>query len=502
MRPEIVLGPPGTGKTRTLLTYVEEELARGVPPDRVGYVSFTRRAASEAVERACSKFGLRREDLPHFSTLHSLCYRQLGVRRGEVFEGAKILEFGKFAGVRVTGRLTSEEGTVAGFETGDRVLFMENLARIRGVSLRELFDENCDGLNWTMVEQMAKSLRTFKADGGLMDFTDMLSNFLESGVRLRLRSLFVDEAQDLSHLQWRVVERLAEGCERVAIAGDDDQAIYRWAGADVDHLIDMDGDARVLGQSWRVPPVVQAVANSVIEVVRHRRQKSWTARAGEDGEVQYETSFDHVDVEDGETLVLTRNVYVLHEQVIPELRRRGIVYSRHDRSSISHRLYETIRSWERLRRGESITVAEMRGVYEQMSVTRGFRRGYKTLGDWDESDVVDLARMRRDGGLLREDPWFEALDKLPRGEIDYIRAALARGEKIGEKPRVTLSTIHGAKGGEADHVVLMKEMAYRSHEEMLENPEDEARVWYVGATRARRRLTIVDSKTRRGCPWL
>ncbi len=49
----IILGPPGTGKTTYLLNKVEEYLQKGIPPDRIGYFGFTRRAASEAIDRAC-----------------------------------------------------------------------------------------------------------------------------------------------------------------------------------------------------------------------------------------------------------------------------------------------------------------------------------------------------------------------------------------------------------------------------------------------------------------
>jgi superfamily I DNA/RNA helicase len=53
-------------------------------------------------------------------------------------------------------------------------------------------------------------------------------------------------------------------------------------------------------------------------------------------------------------------------------------------------------------------------------------------------------------------------------------------------------------------VVIMKEMASRTHQEMQKNPEDERRVWYVAATRARERLTLVEPQrdSARKCPWL
>lgn len=69
---EIVLGPPGTGKTTTLLNEVEKEMRSGVPPEHIGYVTFTRKGAGEAIDRAAKKFGFEADRMPYFRTLHSL----------------------------------------------------------------------------------------------------------------------------------------------------------------------------------------------------------------------------------------------------------------------------------------------------------------------------------------------------------------------------------------------------------------------------------------------
>ena len=75
----IVLGPPGTGKTQTLLGEVDKYLKK-TDPNRIGYFSFTQKAAYEARDRAIDKFNLTEDDLPYFRTLHSLAFRRLGIK--------------------------------------------------------------------------------------------------------------------------------------------------------------------------------------------------------------------------------------------------------------------------------------------------------------------------------------------------------------------------------------------------------------------------------------
>ena len=68
-----IFGPPGTGKTTTLLNMVEEALSNGTSPNTIAFLAFTRKAANEAKERAAVRFNLDPEnDLPYFRTLHSL----------------------------------------------------------------------------------------------------------------------------------------------------------------------------------------------------------------------------------------------------------------------------------------------------------------------------------------------------------------------------------------------------------------------------------------------
>ncbi len=110
---------------------------------------------------------------------------------------------------------------------------------------------------------------------------------------------------------------------------------------------------------------------------------------------------------------------------------------------------------------------------------------------------MTLDDLKNRGGLKTDKIWHEALDRITPEDRVYMVRALRRGEKLARRPNVKLSTIHGAKGGEAQTVVLFRDVAYRTYKEMQKNPEDEHRVFYVGATRAMNKLIIVAPQTRR-----
>jgi len=174
-----------------------------------------------------------------------------------------IIELNQKLNLKLTGRTQTEDGHLFAMTHDDRLAFIENLARMRYVSLEEQWHSVDDAVGWFELERYARGLKLFKEDKLLVDYTDMLHKFIHEGTIPKLDVMFVDEAQDLSPIQWAVVRKLADNAKRIYVAGDDDQAIYKWAGADVEYLISNSKNALVLKQSYRIPASVHEYAKNV-----------------------------------------------------------------------------------------------------------------------------------------------------------------------------------------------------------------------------------------------
>jgi superfamily I DNA/RNA helicase len=88
--------------------------------------------------------------------------------------------------------------------------------------------------------------------------------------------------------------------------------------------------------------------------------------------------------------------------------------------------------------------------------------------------------------------WQTALDRLPDMDRAYINALLRRGEDLDQIPRIKLSTIHGAKGGEASNVVVFSDLTAAADESLQISPDTLHRVFYVAVTRTKQNLYIVE----------
>jgi len=324
----------------------------------------------------------------------------------------------------------------------------------------------------------------------------MLLELVNEGVVPSLPVIIIDEAQDLSMLQWYAVILLAKSTKHIYIAGDDDQAIFKWAGAIPEMLMRTPGNKKVLNQSFRIPKRVYDVAESVANKIKVRVKKEWSPTS-KTGDVSHYSSIEYVPFnKDGEYYVLARTKYVL-QKVEEYFKREGIIYNRFNKNkSISEKVCYAINCWNKLVNGDTISLGGAKNMYKYIPGDGPIKRGFKTWDKALEDDIVvsynDL--VNNHGLRIPKDlAWNDVLTLINEDIILYIRKCERRGQDINAIPKIKILTIHGSKGGEADNVVLLSELSRKSHTSLLKNGDDERRVFYTGITRTKRNLFLVRS---------
>jgi len=491
----VLLGPPGCGKTSSILAQIEEDIKQ-CPPEHIALVSFTKKAVGEAVQRVSEKFGFAKQRVPLFQTIHALCYRQLGCQKSDLMTRQNYGELGSILGYPLDATVSVEEGALVLLDQdkGSKMLFVDNMARIMRRPLRDVWREANIDVMWAELERFSKTYSDYKKQAGKMDFTDILDRYIQDGKPVDAEIAYVDEAQDLSRIQWEVLQKCFSGCKKVVIAGDDDQSIFKWSGADLSSFLSLQGDKTVLAHSYRLPLAVYNKATAIVGRVKQRFDKPFTP-ATHPGKVGYVSSLDSVKIDTGvKTLILVRNVYLLKE-VYEFLKLRGYNFTgRADYRSVDQDHVRAISTWESVRKGEAVPLDNVRNMYEFLRVGSILSRGGKAAlaaVDEKENEYFTWETLRDHYGLLDKPIWHKALLGIPLEKREYYISMIRRKQRLSGEPMIHVNTIHGVKGGEADHVIVLSDMSRKTYEEMQKDPCSEHRCAYVAVTRSKNLLTIV-----------
>lgn len=474
MNAAVVFGPPGCGKS----TYLSREIARRVEAQGIedvsrttAVLSFTRAAAGEIASKIDSKISA--------STMHSLCYGICGLVREQVIGWAHMNEFADLVGVKFSNRSMedNEEET-----PGDVALSLESLARARMIPISRVYEMSTAPVDPTLLKHVVESYRKWKRMRGYVDFTDMLEMSLHNPGP-PFKTLIVDEAQDLSTLQYAVLDHwITQGVEEVILAGDDDQAIYVWGGADPRGMYDFvkryDAKQTVLNQSYRLPRAVHTFAERVSESIIERVDKQFLPREfpGFVGELPMFSVTQQV--KHGTDALILYRCHSMRHEMEKSLVMNGIPY-------------------QVLTGAPGVLQGKQRRAVDLYLKLQKYLGGDATIqvSKAEERQLHKFLRpeVQQNPRKITTTRWQDALNL-----STYHRIYLEQIEKrygLDVKPTVRLSTIHGAKGREAETVILYNSISQRIRNSLSVDGQDaEKRVFYVGVTRAKEKLFIVNGE--------
>ena len=293
--PLLVLAGAGSGKTRVIVHRVAQLVLRErVMPWHVLCVTFTNKAAGEMRERLQALLGDEAQEL-WVSTFHAFGARFLRREAAAAGLPSSFPIYDMDDQLRLVKQLMAELRLAEGEPTTARDVlsaidrWKNDALRPKQVRVGELDVERQAAK--TVYVRYQRALER----AGAADFGDLIMRPLhlleeDEACRARwagrFRHILVDEFQDTNPAQYRLVSLLTGAKRNVCVVGDDDQAIYRWRGADVSNILDFDREwagARVvkLEQNYRSTRPILDAAHAVISKAHRRRDKRlWTEREG------------------------------------------------------------------------------------------------------------------------------------------------------------------------------------------------------------------------------
>ena len=528
--PVVVIAGAGTGKTRALTHRIAYGVATGAyTANAVLAVTFTTRAAGELRSR------LRGLGVPSIQarTFHSAALRQAQYfwprAYGSQLPAVSDERLGMVAEAARRLRLSPDSSTLRDLLTEVSWAKVTNVSPSDYAELAEPAGREVSGLDAAQVGRVLGRYEQVKSDRGVIDFDDILlctvallgehADIAEE-VRATYRHLVVDEYQDVSPVQQTLLDQWWGTGRDHCVVGDPAQTIHSFAGATPAYLTGFAGrfpDAKVvrLVRDYRSTPQVVELANRVA-----RNTRLGTVVLESQCEPGPQPRVLPCTSEYDEAAAVTRWLVEQHEAGVP-WREQAVLYRVHAQSP----LFESALA----QAGVPFTVRGGEGFYDRPEV----RQVIGTLTERSRRDpgesAVDACRdvLSRVGwteqppsgqGRVRE-RWESLAAVLALAE-DVASAQAAAGDGTAtlggfvdeltaraqaEHPLssdgVTLSTLHAAKGLEWSAVALVGVQEGTLPLSLAAVPEqvaEEARLFYVGITRAKRQLLICWSRSRRG----
>lgn len=559
--PILLLAVPGSGKTTTLIARLGYlVIGKEVSPETILTMTYTVAATGEMKDRFAKKFGSQYADKMNFKTINAVC---ASIIRSYEWYGHKAF------------KLVSDEGEISKILTGIwlnvckkyptesdikelrmKITYVKN----QMVPKKELDSVTVSSSDGTIsIKELYEEYVRFMRDSSLMDFDDQLVfsyQILKKNPKIlkrfqdKYQYICVDEAQDTSFIQHRIIQMLAEKSRNIFMVGDEDQSIYGFRAAYPKALLEFERtwkDAKVLfiETNYRSTPEIVGTSMDFIRQNKKRRDKKMKAfnPSGAKIDILWAKNriqqFDMIadiahDATEPVTFLYRNNDTAL--PIIDTLDRSGIPYKVRAVDSLffTNIIYRDVMCIFRLALNPSDGEAFMQiyyklGLYVKKAVAEeavamggnilfGLKNqvGKYTKGKLDSiiadfkkipnlapANAIDLIYEMGYGDYLEQHGIDSFRLNIMRTlgvrektipefikRLEYLQKVIRAGSKT-DNAKILLSTIHSAKGLEYDNVVLVDvaDGVFPSNSKDTDI-EEEKRLFYVAMTRARKKLCI------------
>lgn len=537
-----IFGGPGTGKTTTMVGNGEIDDFKGIlqrkfeenPPGELMLVAYTRAAADEAKNRLAKLTSVNQTTLDdRITTIHSLAMGFNGLTPKDIVEirwNNDKKDFCDSVGLNYNPQSGEDrEEMMAAPDDEGHVFFRINSWLKSSLKRAEEWEDCPLASEWDRSSEefikISKLWGKYKNENNIWEFDDAILESVKNEDTVDANKLFIDEVQDLYPLQQEFIENQFGHVERLYLAGDDDQTIYEWAGADPSYFLNMDPKINdfqeelwedkagywhdegnyILDQSWRMPDEVLKLAKICISQVSQRQEKE-IKPLNEGGNFipLYSPDVNHIieHINPDSTKILFRANYQI-ENFSDNLIEAGVPFEdkfntwSDDVVKVRNAI-AAIKNGKRGMSGEE--AAELIRHLPDDALSNSNKRSSwaKSLTarrSVEMSTLMDMTRYAAPEKEYQIRRWLNEFE-----DFNWYQERAIKNNIIADREHMTpdgikLQTIHSSKGQEAETVIL----SLSSTRSVMENMEGEGisdaerRLYYVGMTRTEDTLVMVES---------
>jgi len=497
-----ILGGPGCGKTYALMGKYQEFLNLDYDPTQITLITFRKTSAIDLINSVSQKVKTPKKTLKqHVGTIHSICARLGGYKDvltqsdyADFIVKYKYTQFTKFT----TNQDEDEDSTYSG-DLFNLYSWLRNTCteptkwlKYPGASKISLPSER--------VPEFLANYEKYKKEVNKIDYSDMLQYVIDNEIDLDTPILMIDEFQDLTAQMNKLFKMWEEKRDAVVIAGDPFQSIYGYMGGSPDYFTQWQAEEVILNKTHRLPEQIKQFGRKILKfggmtapdpegkqgyinpVVPMQYGKDLPQHKTELHLVRCKYQFGAVAMDlaiHGKVFIANKGFGWTDDDIKIA---NAILTYRAGKLLSQDQLITIIKAYPAKIYGKSSTHEEICKMIEKQ-YTPNIRENTKLL----KPVILD--------SMLSDDP---VLKMSSNSKLFSARIKGILGRKKLIKPIEALNrrimTIHGSKGLEADAVFLHTAITDRIFKTTVVQGKEysaEARVWYVGATRARETLYLI-----------